>query len=255
MGSEDSIKSEDASEVENLLRAKAAAVLYSLSPAAEQQDIRVLQVKSMQNATSHHVAEWVTQHGVSLDFVIDLHHAVMHLTASMFILSSDTKKDAMMSATIEDLETEDQEEIATMQASALFLDLIDELSELAAMTQGLAASNASLVEEDENTIVVLLETELKWTVKVPTQIFLFTALQQPLQFMLSKAKVKMASVMLVAKFKEQAKVDLFDSNYQSLAEVWTQDLADALGLNRTTALKTQEVVMRSVLRFITPDFH
>ena len=101
----------------------------------------------------------------------------------------------------------------------------------------------------------LLETELKWTVNVPTRKMLFAALQQPLQFMLSKAKVKMASVKLAAKFKKQAKVDLFDGNYQSLAEVWTQDLADALGLNRTTALKTQEVVMRSVLRFITPDFH
>ena len=42
VGSEDSIRSEDASEVENVLRTKAAAVLYSLSPAAEQQDIRVL---------------------------------------------------------------------------------------------------------------------------------------------------------------------------------------------------------------------
>ena len=182
-----------------MLRAKAAAVLYSLSPAAEQQDIRVLQVKSMQNTTSHHVVEWVTQHGVSLDFVIDLHHTIMHLTASMFISSSNTTKDAMMSAVIENLETEDQEAIATMQTSALFLDLIDELSGLAAMTQGLITSNASLLEEEESTIVALLETELKWKVTVPTQKMLFAALQQPLQFMLSKAKVKMASVKLTTK--------------------------------------------------------
>jgi len=160
----------------------------------------------------------------------------------------------MMSAVIEDLETEDQEAIATMQASALLLDLIDELSELAAMTQGLTASNASLLEEDESTIVALLEAELRWKVNVPTQKMLFSALQQPLQFMLSKAKVKMASVKLTAKFKKQAKVDLFDGNYQSLAEVWTQDLAETLELNRKTALKLQDVVMKSVLRFITPDF-
>ena len=160
-----------------------------------------------------------------------------------------------MPAVIEDLETEDQEAIATMQASALLLDLIDELSELAAMTQGLTASNASLLEEDESTIVALLEAELKWKVNEPTQKMLFSALQQPLQFMLSKAKVKMALVKLTAKFKKQAKVDLFDGNYQSLAEMWTQDLAESLELNRKTALKMQEVVMRSVLRFITPDFH
>ena len=193
VGSEDSVKSDDASEVEDVLRTKAAAILYSLSPAAEQQDIRVLQVKSMQNATSHRVAEWVTQHGVGLDFVIDLHHTIMHLTASIFISPSDTTKDALMSAVIEDLETEDQEAIATMQASALLLDLIDELSELAAMTQGLTASNVSLLEEDESTIVALLEAEMKWKVNAPTQKMLFSALQQPLQFMLSKAKVKMAS--------------------------------------------------------------
>ena len=53
----------------------------------------------------------------------------------------------------------------------------------------------------------------------------------------------------------QAKVDFFDGNYQSLAEVWTQDLAESLELNRRTALKMQEVVMKSVSRFITPDFH
>ena len=134
VGSGDSIRSEDASEVEDVLRANAATVLYSLSPDAAQQDIRVLQVKSMQNATSNRVAEWVTQHGVDLDFVIYLHHTVMHLSASMFISPSDMTKDAIMSAVIEDLDTEDQEAIATMQASALLLDLIDELGELAAMT-------------------------------------------------------------------------------------------------------------------------
>ena len=254
VGSEDSIKSEDASEVETVLKNRAATVLYSLSPDAAQQDIRVLQVKSMQDATSHRVAEWVTQHGMNLDFVIDLHGTVMHLSASMFISPSDTTKDAIMSAVIEDLDTEDQEAIATMQASTLLLDLIDELGELAAMTQGLTASNASLLE-DEGDIVALLEAELKWTVNVPTQKMLFAALQQPLQFMLSKAKVKMASVKLTAKFKKHAKVDMFDGNYQLLAEVWTQDLADTLELNRKTALKMQEVVMKSVLRFITPDFH
>ena len=102
--------------------------------------------------------------------------------------------------------------------------------------------------------MALLEAELRWKVNVPTQKMLFSALQQPLQFMLSKAKVKMASVKLTAKLKKQAKVDLFDGNYQSLAEVWTQDLAEILELNRKTALKLQDVVMKSVLRFITPDF-
>ena len=55
-----------------------------------------------------------------------------------------------------------------MQASTLLLDLIDELSELAAMTQGLTASNASLLEEDESNIVALFEAELRWKVNVPT---------------------------------------------------------------------------------------
>ena len=204
VGSENSIRSVDASEVETILRNRAATVLYSLSPNTAQQDIRVLQVKSTQDATSHRVAEWVTMHGMNLDFVIELHCTVMHLSASTFISPSDVTKDAIMFVATEDLDTEDQDAIATMQASELLLDLIDELSELAVMTPGLTASNTS-PPEDEGDIVALLEEGLKWTVNVPTQRMLFAALHQPLQFMLSKAKVKVASVKLTARLKEDAK--------------------------------------------------